>query len=201
MAFLLHGLTLVKFVICNYFHESGPNILCINRLPSPSLVSLRNYAIKTKNTSQRKTQLIALSLIWSKSRFRLHRSGQELMRLFSRALDPPLRGRRKKVLCQVVKTVPHVVMDVHASSQSLSAVTPFFKTPMPDGPYKDEIVVEVHSLNGCQYNGTVSEAWISIFEEVLGFEQDDLASLTIGYDRGHIITYKLKHKWMNEWIY
>ena len=103
MAFLLHGLTLVKFVICNYFNESGPNILCINRLPSPSLVSLRKYAIKTKNTSQRKTQLIALSLIWSKSRFRLHRSGQELMRLFSRALDPPLRGHRTVVLCQVVK--------------------------------------------------------------------------------------------------
>ena len=87
-------------------------------------------------------------------------------------------------------------MDVHASSQSLSAVTPVFKTPMPDGPYKDEIEVEVHSLNGCQYNGTVtvSEARISIFEEVLGFEEDDLASLTIGYNRGHIITYKLKQQ-------
>ena len=108
----------------------------------------------------------------------------------------PTQGPSYSGIVSGGKTVPHVVMDVHASSQSLSAVTPVFRTPMPDGPHKNEIVVEVHSLNGCQYNGTVtvSKARISIFEEVLGFEQDDLASLTIGYDRGHIITYKLKHK-------
>ena len=27
---------------------------------------------------------------------------------------------------------------------------------MPDGPFKDEIVVEVHSLNGRQYSKTVT---------------------------------------------
>ena len=85
--------------------------------------------------------------------------------------------------------------------------TPVFRTPMPDGPFKDEIVVEVNSLNGKQYSGTVTvtEARKTIFEQMLGFKQDDLASLTIGYNRGRIITYKLKQQ-MNvdelyEWEY
>ena len=75
-------------------------------------------------------------------------------------------------------------------------MTPVFRTPMPDGPYKDEIVVEVHSLNGKQYSGTVTvtETRKTIFEQMLGFRQDDLASLTIGFNRGRIITYKLKQQ-------
>ena len=76
------------------------------------------------------------------------------------------------------------------------AVTPVFKTPMPDGPFRDEVVVEVNSINGQQYTGTVTptEARKVIFEDMLGFAQNDLASVTIGFNRGRIITFKLKQQ-------
>ena len=34
----------------------------------------------------------------------------------------------------------------------------------------------------------------NIFEDVLGFEQSDLAGVTIGYNRGIIVTHKLKQQ-------
>ena len=73
---------------------------------------------------------------------------------------------------------------------------PVFKTPLPDGPYKDEIVVEVLSMDGQDFVGTITptEARKRIFEEVLGLTQEDLAGKTIGFNRGRIITYKLKQQ-------
>ena len=64
---------------------------------------------------------------------------------------------------------------------------------MPDGPYRDEVVVEVVSIDGEQFMCTITprEARKKIFEDMLGFEQSDLASITIGFNRGRIITYKL----------
>ena len=41
---------------------------------------------------------------------------------------------------------------------------------------------------------TAAEARKSIFEDVLGFKQEDLAGLTIGFNRGRVITYKLKQQ-------
>ena len=37
-------------------------------------------------------------------------------------------------------------------------VPPVFKTPGPEGPYRDEIVVEILTLNGQSYAGTVTPA-------------------------------------------
>ena len=71
----------------------------------------------------------------------------------------------------------------------VNPVTPVFKTPGPEGPYKDEIVVEVLSLNRQDYAGTVtpSEARKTVFEEALGLCQTNLAGITIGFNRGRII--------------
>jgi hypothetical protein len=74
---------------------------------------------------------------------------------------------------------------------------------MPDGPYRDEVVVEIVSLNGEHFIGTVtpSEARKKIFEDMLGFHQSDLASITIGFNRGLIITYKLKQQFNIDLLY
>ena len=73
-------------------------------------------------------------------------------------------------------------------------VPPVFKTPGPEGPYRDEIVVEILSLNGQTYASTVTPTKPRkiIYEEVLGMTQDNLASITIGFNRGRIITFKLR---------
>ena len=84
----------------------------------------------------------------------------------------------------------------NAARPPVPAFASVFKTPMPDGPFRDEVVVEVNSINGQQYTGTVTptEARKVIFEDMLGFAQNDLASVTIGFNRGRIITFKLKQQ-------
>ena len=71
--------------------------------------------------------------------------------------------------------------------------TSIFKTQKPEGAFRDEIVVEINTLDGEDYRGTVTtkEAIKTIFVEVMGFEREDLGSLTIGYSKGRIVTYKL----------
>ena len=49
-----------------------------------------------------------------------------------------------------------------------------------------EIDIEIIFLNGMV---TPTEARKSIFEDVLGFSQNDLASLKIGFNMGPIITH------------
>ena len=82
------------------------------------------------------------------------------------------------------------------SVSALPEITPIFKTPLPDGPFKDEIVVEILSIDGRDFVGTVkpTEARRKIYEGVLGLAQDDLAGVKIGYNGGRIITYKLKQQ-------
>ena len=67
---------------------------------------------------------------------------------------------------------------------------------MPDGPFKDQIVVEILSIDGSDFVGTITptEARRKIYEEVLGLAQEDLAGVTIGFNRGRIVTYKLKQQ-------
>ena len=71
---------------------------------------------------------------------------------------------------------------------------PVFKTKTPEGAFRDEIVVEIISINGQAYRGTVtpSEARLTIFERALGFPRDALAGCMIGFNKGRIVTYKLK---------
>ena len=84
------------------------------------------------------------------------------------------------------KSYANVSVSSNASvnaSQS-AAIPPVFRTPNADGPFKDEIVVEILSLDDKEFTGTIttSEARITIFEDVLGFKQDDLAGIKIGYN-------------------
>ena len=83
-----------------------------------------------------------------------------------------------------------------SAGDDLPAITPVFKTPSPDGPYRDEIVVEVLQIDGRDFIGTITptEARRKIFEEMLGLDQDILTGITLGFNRGRIITYKLKQQ-------
>ena len=81
-----------------------------------------------------------------------------------------------------------------AVGNDLPAIRPVFKTPLPDGPFRDEIVFEIVSMDCRDFNGTITstEARRKIFEEVLGLDQEIITSITLGFNRGRIITYKLK---------
>ena len=69
-----------------------------------------------------------------------------------------------------------------------------FKTNKPQGAFRDEIVVEVNTIDDEPYKGTVTvnEAVKTIFIGALGFGKESLGSITIGYSMGRIITFKLK---------
>ena len=56
--------------------------------------------------------------------------------------------------------------------------------------------MEVRRIDGKDFKGTVtpSEARITIFEDVLGFKQEDLAGVKIGFSGCRIITFKLKQQ-------
>ena len=73
---------------------------------------------------------------------------------------------------------------------------PVFRTPAPDGPFCDEIIVDVLTLDGEEYIGTVTpvEARTMIYESALGLSQDNLASISIGFNKGRIITFKLRQQ-------
>ena len=68
-----------------------------------------------------------------------------------------------------------------------------FKTAQPSGALRDEIVVSIETIDGEQYNGTITvrEAVREIFVGVLNFEKEVLASVSIGYNKGRIVTFKL----------
>ena len=57
-------------------------------------------------------------------------------------------------------------------------------------------MVEILTMNGSEYKGTItpSEARSTIFGEALGLDQVNLASITIGFNRGRIVTFKLKQQ-------
>ena len=62
-------------------------------------------------------------------------------------------------------------------------------------------------MDGKDFTGTITptEARITIFEDVLGFTQADLAGITLGYNRGRTVTFKLRQQFdiddLYEWEY
>ena len=68
-----------------------------------------------------------------------------------------------------------------------------FTTSKPEGAFRDEIVVELQTLDNQVFKGsiTLKEARKKIFEEILGFKQSNLSGLILGYSGGPIVTYKL----------
>ena len=68
-----------------------------------------------------------------------------------------------------------------------------FKTTEPEGGFRDEIIVSIDTLNDEPYKGTITvrEAVKEIFIGILEFEREALASVSIGYNKGRIVTFKL----------
>ena len=79
---------------------------------------------------------------------------------------------------------------------NVQSMLPVFKTPAPDGAFRDEIVVDILTMNEKDFIGTLTSTEIqkTIFEDVLGFKQDDLAGVQIGFNRVRTVTFKLKQQ-------
>jgi hypothetical protein len=73
---------------------------------------------------------------------------------------------------------------------------PIFTTKKPDGAFRDEIVVELQTLDDQPFKGTITpkEARRTIFEEILGFKQEDLIGFYFAYSGCPIVTFKLKEQ-------
>ena len=73
---------------------------------------------------------------------------------------------------------------------------PIFTTKKPDGAFRDEIVVEIQTLDDQPFKGTITpkEARRTIFEEILGFKQEDLIGFYFAYSGYPIVTFKLKEQ-------
>ena len=71
-----------------------------------------------------------------------------------------------------------------------------FKTSVPEGGYRDEIIVGVDTIDGETYRGTITvrEAVREIFLGIMEFSKEALASVSIGFNKGRIVTFKLVDK-------
>ena len=101
-------------------------------------------------------------------------------------LMPVVSDAQSDLYSQVLST-PNLSSSSKLANQNDSSIAPtippVFKTPGPDGPYRDEITVEINGINGREFKGTITpaEARKTIFQDVLGFSQDDLAGVTYIY--------------------
>ena len=68
-----------------------------------------------------------------------------------------------------------------------------FTTPKPEGAFRDEIVVELQTLDGEPYRGKIDPnvAIRKIFMDKLGFKRQELNGMIIGYGGGQIVKFKL----------
>jgi hypothetical protein len=68
-----------------------------------------------------------------------------------------------------------------------------FTTSKPEGAFRDEIIVELQTIDDQVFRGsiTLKEARLKIFQEILGFKREDLSGLIMNYSEGQIVTYKL----------
>ena len=71
-----------------------------------------------------------------------------------------------------------------------------FKTPEPEGGFRDEIIVGIDTLDDEPYKGTITvrKAVREIFLGTMEFSKEALASVSIGYNKGRIVTFKLVDK-------
>jgi hypothetical protein len=71
-----------------------------------------------------------------------------------------------------------------------------FTTQKPDGAFRDEIVVEIQTLDGQPFRGRITpkEARRTIIEETLGFKQEDFIGFYFAYSWCPIVTFKLKEQ-------
>ena len=71
-----------------------------------------------------------------------------------------------------------------------------FKTQEPEGGFRDEIIVGIDTIDDEPYRGTITvrEAVREIFIGIMEFNKEALASVSIGYNKGRIVTFKLVNK-------
>jgi hypothetical protein len=87
-----------------------------------------------------------------------------------------------------------------ASQDSLASSKPtrksIFTTKKPDGAFRDEVVIKIQILDDKPFKGTITpkEARRTIFEDILGFKQDDLIRFYFTYSGCPIVTFKLKEQ-------
>ena len=121
-----------------------------------------------------------------------------------RAANSPLTGSGKESNTSDEPTTPATLKKSFASAAKtpmvdVSTSNPpapdrsYFMTQNPQGSFRDEIMVEINTIDGIEFKGTITprEAIRDIFVDKLGFEKTALGSLTIGFSRGRIVTYKL----------
>ena len=124
----------------------------------------------------------------------------QLQRVALPGLPGPLDGRPSyaSVVADVasVQGSSNVVTVDQGGAASTAADLSIFKTSKPQGAFRDEIVVEVNTIDNEPFRGTVTvqEAVKAVFIGALGFYKESLGSLTIGYSMGRIITFKLKEQ-------
>ena len=68
-----------------------------------------------------------------------------------------------------------------------------FVTKKPEGAFRDELVVELLTVDDQAFRGkvTLAEARRIIFREILGFQKEDLSAFFQDYSGCPIIVYKL----------
>ena len=68
-----------------------------------------------------------------------------------------------------------------------------FKTPKLEGPMRDVIIVEIRTINGEPFKGTITynEASIGIFEDCLGMKEENLHGVKFAFSGTPVIRFKL----------
>ena len=91
--------------------------------------------------------------------------------------------------------------NLFAASQSSDRVEkptrePIFTTKKPEGAYRDEIVIEMQTLDAQPFRGTITtkEARRVIFEKIVGFKQEDLVGFYFAYSGCPVVTFKLREQ-------
>ena len=59
-----------------------------------------------------------------------------------------------------------------------------FKTPEPEGGFRDEIIVGINTLDNEPNKGTLCEAVREIFHGIMDFSKEALTSVSPGYNKG-----------------
>ena len=64
--------------------------------------------------------------------------------------------KKQTVLLALPNLLPSIMPKPGISASSYPFIPPVFKTPLPDGPFRHEIVVEVLSMDGRNFTGTIT---------------------------------------------
>ena len=86
--------------------------------------------------------------------------------------------------------------DVRHGEKEKKTLARMFKTAPPDGPNRDNIVIEIRQVNGEPFKGSLhyKEAKFGIWKDCLGMDPTLIHGLTFAFSDYPIIKYKLKNQ-------